>query len=64
MPRKKNKAVGRIYHINPGTEERFFLRILLITVPGSTSYEYLRIMNGVIYGIFKKSLSYAWIDYK
>jgi len=61
--RKKDRAVNRIYHINPDTGERFFLRIFFITVPGSISYKYLRTVNGVLYGTFKKNLSYAWINY-
>src|SRR6266498_488587 len=54
-PRKKDKAVNRIYHTNPGTKERFFLRILLITIPGPISYKYLRTVNGVLYGTFKEA---------
>src|SRR6266511_3679747 len=54
-PHKKNRAVGRIYYTNPGAEERFFLRIFFITIPDPTSYKYLRIVNGVVCGIFKKA---------
>ncbi len=54
-PRKKDKAVGRIYYINPGAGERFFLRIFLITISNPTSYKYLRTVNGVLYGTFKKT---------
>jgi len=53
-PRKKDKAVGRVYYINPGAGECFFLRILLIAVPNPIFYEYLRTVNGVLYGIFKE----------
>src|SRR6266536_2703963 len=53
--RKKDRAVCRIYHTNPGAGERFFLRILLITVPGPTSYKNLRTVNGVLYKTFKKA---------
>src|SRR6266536_1724265 len=52
--RKKDRAVDRIYYINPDTGERFFLRIFFITVPGPTSYKYLRTVNGVLCGTFKK----------
>src|SRR6266536_1311536 len=52
--RKKDRVVGRIYYVNPGVKECFFLCILLITVPGPISYEYLRTVNGVLYGIFKE----------
>jgi len=53
--RKKDRAVDRIYHINPGVEERFFLRIFFITMSGPTSFKYLRIVDGVLYGIFKET---------
>src|SRR6266536_1257595 len=52
--RKKERAVGRIYYANPGTGERFFLRIFFIAVPGPIFYKYLRIVNGVLCGIFKE----------
>src|SRR6266536_2782678 len=53
-PRKKDKTVSRIYYINPGTGERFFLRIFFITVFSPISYKYLRTINSVLYGIFKE----------
>ncbi len=52
---KKDRVVGRIYYINPGVGERFFLRIFFIAVSGPISYEYLRIVNSVLYGIFKEA---------
>jgi len=54
ISRKKDRAVGRIYYINPGAGERFFLRIFFITVSGPISYEYLRTVNGVLCGTFKE----------
>ena len=55
MSRKKDKAVNRIYHINPDAEERFFLHIFFITIPGPIFYKYLRTVNGVVCEIFKKA---------
>ena len=52
--RKKDRAVGRIYHINPGAGELFFLRMFFITISSPISYEYLRTVNGVLCGIFKE----------
>ncbi len=52
--RKKDRAVNRIYYINPGVGERFFLYIFFIAVPGPIFYKYLRTVNGVVYGIFKE----------
>ncbi len=53
--RKKDKTVDRIYYVNPGAGERFFLRILFITVPDPISYKYLRTVNSVLYGTFKEA---------
>ncbi len=52
--RKKNRTIGRIYHVNPDAGERFFLRIFFIIMSGPTFYKYLRTVNGVLYGIFKE----------
>ncbi|WOH08104.1 hypothetical protein DCAR_0727541 [Daucus carota subsp. sativus] len=68
--RKKGKAVGRIYYAHPASGERFYMRMLLNFVKGSTSYECIRTVNGVTYPTFK-SACYAlglldddkeWID--
>ena len=53
--RKKDKTVGRIYYVNPDAGERFFLCIFFIMVSGPIFYKYLRIVNGVLYGIFKEA---------
>ncbi len=53
--RKKDRVISRIYYINPGVKERFFLRIFFITISDPISYKYLRTVNGVLYGIFKKT---------
>ncbi len=54
-PRKKDKVVNRIYYINFGAGERFFLYIFFITVFGPISYKYLHIVNGILCGIFKEA---------
>ncbi|XP_062113950.1 uncharacterized protein LOC133824953 [Humulus lupulus] len=52
--RRKNRlAIGRIYFAHPSTGERFYLRMLLNFVKGSTSYESIRTINGVTYPNFK-----------
>jgi hypothetical protein len=45
-------AIGRMYHANPISGERFFLRLLLTVVQSSKSYEELRTVNGVIHETF------------
>src|SRR6266536_872086 len=53
--RKKDRVVGRIFYTNPGVGERFFLCMVFIGVFGPISYKYLRIVNGVVCGIFKEA---------
>ncbi|TMS38965.1 hypothetical protein L596_005577 [Steinernema carpocapsae] len=45
-PRQKGKAIGRIYQVSPTQTECFRLRLLLLNVPGATSYEALRTVRG------------------
>jgi len=40
--RKREFAIGRMYYASPRSGERFFLRTLLTTVKGATSFEDLR----------------------
>ncbi|XP_074323400.1 uncharacterized protein LOC141660320 [Apium graveolens] len=51
--RKKGKAVGRIYYTHPASGERFYMRMLLNFVRGSTSFECIRTINGITYPTFK-----------
>jgi len=52
-PRKKGKAIGRVYFAGPAAGERYYLRMLLYIVPGPTSWEALRTVNGVVHDTFK-----------
>ncbi|XP_074356544.1 uncharacterized protein LOC141696284 [Apium graveolens] len=51
--RKKGNIVGRIYFAHPSSGERFYMRMLLNFVKGSTSFECIRTINGVTYITFK-----------
>ena len=52
--RKRQRAtIGRLWYASPNSGERFYLRLLLCTVPGATSYEHLRTVNNVLYPSFK-----------
>ncbi|XP_074346805.1 uncharacterized protein LOC141685608 [Apium graveolens] len=51
--RKKGKAVGRIYFAHPTSGERFYMRMLLNFVKGSTSFECIRTVDEVTYPTFK-----------
>ena len=44
---KKENTIGRLYTIHPKQDECFFLRMLLVNVPGPMSFQQLKIVNGV-----------------
>lgn len=60
-PRKRGTAVpeyprifstnvlGRLYTVHPRQRECFYLRLLLINVPGPTSFDYLKTVNGQLH---------------
>ena len=54
-PQKKRMSIGRMYHCNPTAGEKFYIRLLLIAVPGPQSFENLRTVNGVWYDTFQKA---------
>ena len=49
------KVIGRMYSASPNDSERFHLRMLLLNVPGATSYESLRTVDGVTVQSFKEA---------
>ncbi|CAN1837197.1 ATP-dependent DNA helicase PIF1 [Linum perenne] len=55
--RKKKAAIGRLYYCHHSSGERFYLRMLLHTVRGCTSFEDIKTVNGVKYDTFKETCS-------
>lgn len=51
--RGRDRTIGRMYFVGPSGGERFYLRLLLTTVRGPTSFNDLRTFNGVQYDNFK-----------
>lgn len=51
------KTVARLYAVSPKLEELFYLRLLLVTIPGPTSFAYLKTVNDVICSTFKIACS-------
>jgi hypothetical protein len=39
-------ALGRIYTVHPRNDESFNLRLLLVNIPGPTSFQFLRNVDG------------------
>ena len=56
-PRKKGFAYGRIYFVSPTAGERYYLRMLLCTVPQPTSFANLRTVNNTLHPTFKGACS-------
>jgi hypothetical protein len=52
---KATDDLSRIYNVHPNNFECFFLRLLLHTIRGSTSFTALRTDNGQICGTFREA---------
>jgi DNA replication protein DnaC len=50
--RQRGSTIGRLYFVSPTAGERFYLRTLLTTVKGPTSWEDLRTFDGTLYSTF------------
>ena len=53
MKRKFGRSISRIFYAHPASDERYYLRMLLNTIRGSTSFENIRTVNKVLYSTFK-----------
>ena len=47
------KTITRLYTANIRAGERYFLRVLLLHVPGATSFEYLKTFRGLVQQYFR-----------
>lgn len=54
--RQSGETIGRVYFVNPRDVERFYLRLLLHHVPGATSFQDIRTVDGVIYETFQQAV--------
>lgn len=53
LRRRGGFSIGRMYFAGPAAGERFYLRTLLTVVPGATSFEDLRTVDGVVCPTFQ-----------
>jgi hypothetical protein len=53
--RKRGNKIGRIYNAHPASGERYYLRVLLNTAKGCTSFEDIRTVNGVVHSSYKSA---------
>lgn len=54
-PRKQVTSIGRLPFAHPASGDRYYLRILLGSVKGPTSFEDIRTVGGVLYPDFKSA---------
>jgi hypothetical protein len=47
--------MGRVYFVHPSSDERYYLRMLLLVVKGAQSYECLSMYNDITHGTFKEA---------
>lgn len=52
-PKKEIFPIGRITYVPPSVGADYYLRVLLNVIPGPTSFEFLKTVNGVVYPEFK-----------
>lgn len=51
----RSDALARVYTVHPQNDECFYLRMLLITVRGPTSFENIRTVNGQICATYREA---------
>lgn len=49
----KETTIGSLHTVHPNQDELFFLRMLMVNMPGPTSFQKLRIVNGVTHITFR-----------
>ena len=49
QPRQRGFSIGRMYFVPPTAGEKYYLRLLLASVPGPQSFEHLRTVNGIVF---------------
>ena len=52
-PRQRGLQIGRMYQANPFQGELYYLRSLLTVISGATSFESLRLLDGVLHPSFE-----------
>ncbi|XP_028752703.1 uncharacterized protein LOC114712351 [Neltuma alba] len=53
--RERGFAVGRITHVSPSSGELYYLRLLLTTVRGPTSFDDIKTVDGMVHDTFKSA---------
>ncbi|RYE17175.1 MAG: hypothetical protein EOP45_16265 [Sphingobacteriaceae bacterium] len=51
----ESDTLGRVYTVHPNYHECYYLRILLHTIKGPTSFESLKTVNGVVHSTYREA---------
>ncbi|GFS67023.1 uncharacterized protein TNCV_2528021 [Trichonephila clavipes] len=51
----RENTIGRLYTVHPNQDECFYLRMLLVNVPGPRSFHELKIVDGVTHATFRSA---------
>jgi len=54
-PRQRLQCIGRVHFVSPRDVTRYHLRLLLHHVPGASSFEDLRTVDGVVYETYQRA---------
>lgn len=52
---RQDSCIGRVYTVHPNSSERYYLRLLLHTVQGPTSFDDLKTVDGELQEIFQSA---------
>jgi hypothetical protein len=53
--RGRAKTIGRMFFVRPTANELYYLKLLVLNVPGATSYDNLKLVNGVQHATFREA---------
>ena len=53
--KQQHGKIGRLHYVHPSAGDRYYLRMLLLTVKGATSYDHLRFHNRTYHRTFKEA---------
>ena len=53
--KQQHGKIGRLHYVHPSAGDRYYLRMLLLTVKGATSYDHLKFHNRTYHHTFKEA---------
>ena len=53
--KRQGRSIGKLIYIHPAAGELYYMRLLLNEIRGSTCYEDLKTVNGMVYSTFQEA---------